>query len=119
MYTGLLRIKYADIGSFVKSHVESGDFPEIPDYMHVTTEGSDTVNFYPQAAATLREIQNNIKTCTLFALDTIGGIHPDLGSLLKVLANNMEDGIVDQSYSMQYRYQGAPFLDIGIVKKDA
>ena len=99
MYTGLIRIKYREVGKWLKEKVESGKL-EVPDSMHVTTEGSDTVNIYPMAAPKLRDIQNNLKDCTLFAVENIGEYNAALCVLMKILVNNLADGLISQDFSM-------------------
>lgn len=109
MFKGLVRIKCIDIANWAAMNNKLTDLPE---GIRVATEGMETLSIYPEAAETMDGLRANMKKALEFGIERYGEHDKDTCTLMKMLANDMEDGLMDQSYGVQYRYPNAPYIDI-------
>lgn len=110
-YRGLIRIKCIDLANWAAMNNKLTDLPE---GIKVTTEGMETMSLYVEQADTCDALCANLEKALEFAIDRYGEMNADLKMMLKMLENDMEDRLINQSYSLQLKYMNAPYIDVVI-----
>ena len=111
VYKGLVRIKCIDIANWASLHDKLNNFP---DGIRVTTEGMETLSLYVEQSDTMDGLCANLEKALEFAIERFGEHNEDMCMMLKMLENDMEDRIINQSYSIQLKYPNAPYIDVVI-----
>lgn len=109
MYKGLVRIKCVDLANWAAMNDKLGDLPE---GVRVSTEGMETLNLHPEASETLLGLQENLANAIAFGIERFGEQNEDMCTMLKMLKNDMVEGLMTKSYGVQFRYPNAPYIDI-------
>ena len=110
-FRGIVRIKCVDLANWASLNNKLGD---IPDGIKVTTEGMETMTLYVNQADTCDELCANLEKALEFAIERYSEMNDDLKMMLQMLENDMEDRLIDQSYSIQLKYPNAPYIDVVI-----
>lgn len=110
-FRGLVRIKCVDLANWAAMHDKLSDLPE---GVRVTTEGMETLSLYVEQADSCEALCSNLEKALEFAIERYGEQNADMCMLLKMLENDMEDRIINQSYHIQLKYPNAPYVDVVI-----
>lgn len=111
VYRGLVRIKCIDLANWAAMHDK---LTNIPDGIRVATEGMETLNLHVEQADTVTDLCANLEKALEFAIVRYGEQNEDMCMMLKMLENDMEDRIINQSYSIQLKYPNAPYIEVVI-----
>ena len=110
-FKGIVRIKCIDLANWAAMHNKLTD---IPDGIRVATEGMETLTLHVEQSDTCDGLCANLEKALEFAIERFGEQNDDMCMMLKMLENDMEDRIIDQSYSIQLKYPNAPYIDVVI-----
>lgn len=111
MFKGLIRIKCIDLANWAAMNNKLSD---LPDGIRVTTEGMETLSLYPDSAEDLKSLQKKLSDALAFGVERFGEQNEDMCAMLKMIKNDMDQELIDQSYSIQYKYPNAPYVDVVI-----
>lgn len=111
MYKGLIRIKCIDLANWAAMNdlLKAEDWPE---GVRVSTEGMETLSLYPEASETLEGLQANMAKALEFGIEQYGAHDPDMTTAMKMIKNDMIDGLMTKSYQIQFKYPNAPYIDV-------
>jgi hypothetical protein len=116
MWKGLVRIKCIDLANWAAMNNKLND---LPDGIRVSTEGMETLSLYPESADTVETLQANLASVLEFGIERFGEQNEDMCTMLKAIKNDMDDGLMTQSYGLQFRYPNAPYIDVVIKDTEA
>lgn len=109
MFKGLIRIKCIDLANWAAMNNKLTD---LPDGIRVSTEGMETLNLHPEGSDTLDGLCANMSNALAFGIERYGEQNEDMCTMLKMIKNDMDDGLMRKSYGIQFRYPNAPYIDV-------
>lgn len=114
-FKGIIRIKCVDLANWAAMNNKLMDTPE---GVKIVTEGMEHLILHVEPSDTCEGLCANLEKALEFAIERYGEHNEDLLMMLKMLENDMEDRIINQSYSIQLKYPNAPYIDVVIKDTD-